>query len=307
MAKLLALFFILVIGLGAALLFYSYVPGETVPLISIDIEPPLPNRTYTPSVQFYPDMRFPSSDITYHIESACTDNKRADVEEAFTILEDETPLSFSEISNEPQISILCSQLPPEPTKRRHFVAGEGGPTEILNTSQYAIILAGEISLYRAETCETPHIALHEILHVLGFDHNDNPRSILYPTLDCSQILDSYLVKEIERLYEDPATPDLRIADVEGNKSGRYLSFTIEVTNEGLVDAKDVSLRVFADEEVIQDFELDDIPVGAKKILTVTNLNVGRRASRIVFEVDSLDTIDELEEGNNKKELLIGTD
>lgn len=290
------------LGFGGYLL-YDSLPGERIPLIALPSAPRVP-PVYTSSAQFYPNMRFRSEVISYSIESSCSDSKRENAEGAFQIIDERTRLSFYEDNENPEITVVCSQLPPDARNERHFVAGEGGPTEILNASDYSIIMTGTFSLYRDETCGEPHIALHELLHVLGFDHNANPQSILYPTLDCSQELDDSLIEEIDALYTLPSKADLELSVLNASKSGRYGSFTILVYNRGLADAQDVSLRVSADGEFVKEFDLENVPIASRKTLTVTNLNIGRGAERVMFEVDSDNVLDELREDNNNQELML---
>lgn len=285
----------------AGYLLYDRLPRESIPFVPFVSNTTPPN--YTSSVQFYPNMRFKEARISYFIEEACSEGKRTNAKEAFEALEDSTILEFYESSNA-EITVICSELAPQPERRRHFVAGEGGPTEILNGTLYSVIVEGTFSLYRDETCSTPHIALHETLHVLGFDHNDDPRSILYPTLNCEQTLDDYLIEEINRLYSTPSQADLLVHSVSGSKAGRYISFEIQIANQGLQDAEETSLRVYAEGAFVKEFELQVIPIGARKILTVTNLNVGRRAERIEFRIDETNQIEELNELNNREELIV---
>lgn len=295
----------LIILLGVvSWLLYDNLPREAVPFESHVLNASQIN--YTSSTQFYPNMRFRESRISYDIESGCSDVKRSSALETFALLEEETVLSFYE-SATPEIMVICSQLPPESQRKKHFVAGEGGPTEILNGSLYSIIVRGTFSLYRDETCDEAHIALHETLHVLGFDHNTNPSSILYPTLDCNQELDGYLIDEINRLYAVSSQPDLLVFAASGNKSGKYASFEIQIANQGLKDAQETSLRVYADERLVKDFALDTVPIAARKILTVTNLNVGRRTERIEFRIDEDNRIAELDDTNNNQELILKRD
>jgi hypothetical protein len=220
------------------------------------------------------------------------------VEEAFSILEQRTVLEFYE-SNSPEIDILCSELAPKPEDRSHFVAGEGGPTEIINTSVYYVIFSGKVSLFRDEKCSTPHIALHEILHALGFDHSSDKGSIMYPVTDCDQTLDNYIVDEINRLYEIPSYSDLGIQDIRADKSGIYLGFHIEVANYGFRDAKNVALKVYSQGELVKEFDLEDIPVGTRKFLDVKNTRVSKSANEIRFLVTTSPEEDELSYENNE--------
>ncbi|NCO11055.1 hypothetical protein CO038_02645 [Candidatus Pacearchaeota archaeon CG_4_9_14_0_2_um_filter_39_13] len=317
----------LVAVLGAALYFlYQNLPGEIQELKPINGGSGNENlggefftdSNYSVSRQFYPNMRFPDKEISYHLSPDCDPERESDVLEAFSILEAETVLSFQESQeNEAQIRILCSDIAPEPEDEGHFIAGEGGPSEIVNTSLYSVIFTGKMSLFRQDKCETTHVALHEVLHVLGFEHNNNPKSILYPTLDCEQELDQYLIDEINELYSREGLADLKIKEVDATKSGRYLNFKIRVVNQGLKKVNGAKLKVYGDGEIIEfrDSETDrDLPylnlgeveVGTTKIFTVDNARLsGRGVEEIVFVVDEDNEIEELFENNNRIKLIVG--
>ncbi len=294
---------ILLLGLGFSLYaLYLNWPTEPVDFGQFLGKTPQ-SQNYTSSRQFYPNMRFPDTTITYTIEPTCDTKKTAEVTEAIKILENDTMLSFYP-SNSGEISIVCSELAPEPEQKGHFVAGEGGPTEIINNSIYSVILAGKISLYRDETCGTPQIALHEMLHVLGFDHNNNPNSILYPTTSCKQKFDDYIINDINNLYSIKSAADLAIDKVSAYKTGRYLNFNITIDNYGLKNSLNVTLSVSSEGEKIQDFTIGVIEIGTKKTLNVQNLLIQRDSKMISFILDPTNKIDEISKSNNQAELVI---
>ncbi len=300
---------IVLIAAVILLVFGSYVfltlkfPSE---ILEYKVSNPSSNGMFSTSLSsnfmFYPNMRYQNSEISYRIESACGENKRKSVQEAFSILSERTILSFKEAENG-EIDILCSQIAPEVGQEDHFIAGEGGPAEIVNVTRYNIILKGKISLYRDEKCDDPYIALHEILHSLGFDHNNNENSIMYSITSCNQELDSYIIEEIRRLYSILSLPDVVMEKVEANKTGRYLSFKAVVANYGLKDAKNAKLSVLVGGEVVDEFDLEDIQLGTKKSIEVTNLRVPRNSSNIIFSALISDG-NELSYENNKLELVL---
>lgn len=322
----LILIFLIVVLVFGLYFLYLNLPGETqnlIPLNGIDKESigkgdVQPNGTYTVSKQFYENMRFPNREISYHIAANCDNKRKNEALEAFSVLENETVLSFYSASNaNAEIKILCSDIAPDPEEEGHFIAGEGGPTEIINTSLYSVIFSGRMSLYRSDSCPTTHVALHEVLHVLGFEHNNNPGSILYPTLDCSQEFDQYIADEIDRIYENDGLPDLKISEVNANKSARYLNFQIKIINQGLKDAEEVILKVYGDGEVIKFrdntlgtdvpyLNLSNIEVGTTKIFTVLNARLASRGvEEVTFIIDEDNSIEELFENNNRVELMLG--
>ena len=192
---------------------------------------------------------------------------------------------------------MCSGNAPEPEKKDHFIAGEGGPTEIINASKYAVMFSGQISLYREETCEQPKIAVHELLHALGFDHNNNENSIMFPVTNCNQQIDQDIIDEINRLYIEPAFADLLIDNINANKSGRYLNFNVVISNFGLKDVDNSTLYIESNGVLIKSFNIGELDIGTKRSLTVTDLRVPRDATEIVFDVRTKDP--EISLTNNK--------
>ncbi len=253
--------------------------------------------------QFYPNMRYRNEIISYSISESCDEAKKKDVERAFNFIAEKTVLKFYNKARG-EIDVLCSNITPKPEERGHFVAGEGGPSEIINTTNYAVILSGKVSLYRRfRECVKPIIAIHEILHALGFDHNSNSNSIMYPVAECGQEFDNYIIDEINRLYSVDSAQDLVIEKISAKKSGSYLNFEITVGNFGLKDSDSSSLLVSTNGEEIREFELNKTEIGTRKILQVENLKIPRNTNILNFEVLSNER--ELNLTNNKVEIGIG--
>ena len=300
--------FLILVLLLVAILFGAYIiwinlPIKTQEFKTDNIDGKILN-VYTNGTQFYPNMRYPDKIISYSIAESCDSMKEKNIVDAFSILSENTILSFNQIQSNGEIDILCSDIAPEPQDEKHFVAGEGGPKEIYASGQYYVIISGKVSLYRYEKCDEPKIALHEILHALGFDHNGNSKSILYHVTNCDEKLDQYIIDEINRLYSVKSAPDLVISNVRAEKTGRYLSFTVEITNSGLIDANDVNLRLYAGDEIIKEFEFQVISIGNKKEMKASNVVIPRDTDKITFQAYLTDEGDELSFENNWAELNI---
>jgi hypothetical protein len=241
----------------------------------------LPNE----SVQFYSNMRYADGEISYFISKNCSTKKTNDFIDAVVFLEHETVLDFYP-SDKPDILVTCSNIALSADEAGHFVAGEGGPSVIINATNYAVILLGKIALYRPESCDSPQVATHELLHALGFDHNNNKNSIMFPVTSCDQTFDRGIVNEINRLYGVPSAADLVVENVKANKTRRYLNFDIVVANYGLKSVADSNLRVESGGKLIREFDLGDLDLGAKKTLTITNLKVPSDAEEFSFIVET---------------------
>ena len=249
-------------------------------------------------VQFFPNMRYRDRVISYRLESVCTQAKWTNIQRAFSIISERTSLEFYSSTTNPEIRVLCSDVSPEADEEGHFIAGEGGPSKIINTTSFSVILSGKISLYRDEKCDEPKIAIHEILHALGFDHYNNSNSILYPVTGCDQDIDDEIINDINNLYSIDSLPDLTIENLVVNLTGRYLNFDINVTNMGLADSRNVRTDIYADSKKVANFSLEDLEIGAKSILTVQNVKLPRGVDGLVFVVDS-DDARELSLANNR--------
>lgn len=289
--------FLLVVflGIGLSILWVSFPTKEPVKYEEFSADFKYENGA---SAQFYPNMRYRDREIDYYIDAGCGEKRRNDTEIAFGILSGETSLRFYPASDErsADIDVLCSDVAPEPEEEGHFVAGEGGPSKVINNSIYNVILNGKVSLYRNDKCDEPKIALHEVLHALGFDHNNNLKSIMYPTTNCEQELDQYIIDEINKLYSVDSKPDLAIGDLSANSTGRYLNFEVGVVNIGLKNSRSSTLRVFSGSEELKDFDLEAIEIGTKKVWTVQNLRIPRNTEKVTFVIEADE--DEISEDNN---------
>jgi len=299
------IFLFILLGVSLYLLYLNW-PREPIEYEFVNGAEEEEIIEYSSSKQFYDNMRFTDKIIGYKIANECGSEKVSEIEEAFGILESRTVLDFRRDSLIPEITIFCSDIAPEPENEGYFVAGEGGPTEVINTTLYGIILSGKVSFFREDKCDEPKVAIHEILHVLGFDHNDNPDSILFPTLDCDQTIDDSIIADINSLYSVESLADLKVIDIDVAKSGRYLNFEISVLNQGLQDVDGVSLRVYSNDKFIKEFDLGEIDIGVTKFLEVTNLNLGifAKSDTVIFVVDEENQIDEIFENNNQVELIL---
>ena len=290
------LFALLVLGMYVLWLNFPSQPTE-FDRYAANFSFDLPER----SSQFHPNMRYPDRTITYFISQNCSTRKTTDFITATKFLEERTILRFRQ-SDRPDILVTCSNIAPQPNEEGHFVAGEGGPSVIVNTTRFAVIMLGRIALYRTETCDTPQVAMHELLHALGFDHNNNKSSIMYPVTDCSQVIDNYILEEIRELYLIPSAGDLVMEGVNANKTGRYLNFEAVIANYGLKDIEKSRLKVIIKGSVIEEFDTNSLNIGSKKSLTISNLRIPGDTTRVTLAVETDEN--EIDKTNNIAEIRL---
>lgn len=222
-------------------------------------------------MQFYPNMRFPNKDISYHISEECDVQKKSEMLWAFDILEQQTILNFYESQENAEINIFCE----DKTKIENgmFIAGEGGPANVSLGNKFNVIMNGYILLLKDSDCERPNIEIHELLHALGFDHSENMNNIMYPINKCKQVISEDMISEINRLYSVESLPDLEISSVSASMQARFLDVEITIKNEGLADSGDFLLGVYANGKSIDKMKVEGIKVGYGKIINLTNILV----------------------------------
>jgi hypothetical protein len=221
------------------------------------------------SMQFYKNMRFPNSKISYSISKNCSIRKKSEMKWAFDILENKTILEFYETNESGEILVFCEEK--NKIKEGLFIAGEGGPTNITEGENFNIILNGQILLIKNSNCEKPNIAIHELLHVLGFNHSNNPNNLMYPISKCDQTIGKEIIEEINRLYSIPNYSDLMIREVSAQTHGMYLDLNISIFNDGFKTVQKPTLLIFANEKEIKKIELPQIKIGRGLNMKFTNI------------------------------------
>jgi hypothetical protein len=303
-AQWLAFLLTLIIFLIAIYFFYQYyldLTSEPIPFIKNSSE----NITsYSSQLQSYPNMLFIKKDIFYNVNNSCNKEKIVRMLQAFSRIENETSLlKFYENIYPEKSDILISCQETKEEHGKYFIAGEGGPTQLTNTSSFYIIEKAKILLlYSKNQCSNYNIELHELLHVLGFEHSDNPESIMYNSSSCNQQLTPDIIQELKRLYSIPRLADLHFSNISAIKHGSYLDFNTEIRNIGLAQAENVKLEIYADENrKIDEYDLGNTSYGEGKFLEVKNSHAGRQVAKIKFVIVSGQ---ELSKENNIAELIL---
>ena len=286
------------------LLLVSFTFFYFTPLSSFNFTAKSQNSNFSISgnsdMQYYPNMRYSDSSISYKI-SNCSIDKGNQMQYAFKIMQNITKLKFYPVENDEQISVTC--LEQNKIENNMFVAGEGGPTSIILSGNFYIITKGEILLIRNSDCPMPNVALHELLHSLGFKHSSNPNNIMYNVTSCDQTIGQDTINLIDELYSVPSYPDLTFENVSGVMNGRFLNLNLTVINEGLNDAAASKIIIYADNTSVREINLDSIKVGEGISLNLENVLI----SKINFNEISLEIasdFNEITKENNKIKLEI---
>ena len=246
-------------------------------------------------LQFYENMRFPMSRISYKIGN-CPLQKKDDMLRAFDIISEKTTLSFYEVNNNEEISVFCDSK--VKIEEGLFIAGEGGPTNITKAGEFNIITKGKILLIKQSSCPNPNVAIHELLHVLGFGHTKDPNDIMYPISNCGQTIGSDKINLLNLLYSVPSYPDLVFENVSAVMHGKYLDVNMSVRNNGLQDSIKSEIKIYADDKFVKEVEISALEIGHGRIISLTNVWITKISiTKLKFVIEY--NLEELKKENNK--------
>lgn len=255
----------------------------------------------TIGMQFYENMRYPDSKISYKV-IGCPLQKKNDMQMAFEIIENKTILEFYEVQSDQEISVTCEDN--VKLNEGLFIAGEGGPENIFQSGNFNIILNGMILLIRDSQCPEPNVAIHELLHALGFDHSKNPDNLMYNISNCNQEIGEDTISFINEIYSIESLPDLVLENVSARTHKIYLDFNASIKNNGFVSSGKSSFDIYVDGKFLKSFDVDKLKVGSGITLSVVNIPVlDLNVKKVNFYVNYSGS--ELDKKNNEIELNIG--
>lgn len=289
--------FLIILIIILLLSVYWFVPLDTTEFnLSSDTNTNFSLNSYeNSSIQFYPNMRFPDTKISYRIES-CSLQRKNDMEWAFDIIEEKTVLEFHPVEDNEQIIITCDEA--DKNQGKYFIAGEGGPTNITVSGELNVIEAGKILLLKDSDCERPNIAIHELLHVLGFDHSENQKNIMYEISRCDQVISEDIINFINNIYSSPSNPDLLFENAYASMHGKYLDINFSIRNNGLAKSEDSVVKVIVDGKEVEDIDIPSIGIGEGRRVSIVNIWVKQiDVENIEFFIEN--DFEELNKINNK--------
>lgn len=287
------LFSLVVVFVIVMLFLYLFVPFNAV-YYQENKNPEFHASTKNTTIQFYPNMRYKDSNISFKIHD-CSVSKKYEARMAFKIISNRSVLDFKEVDYNEDISVYCEEK--DKLKEGLFVAGEGGPLEIVKSGNYNIISKGKILLLRDIDCKSPIVALHELLHALGFAHSGNPENIMYETVSCNKKIGNEIIHTINSVYSEESRPDLVFEEKSLSMEGRYLNADVSVRNVGLKEAGPSKIRLSSENKTIKEISVDSLELGEGRKINLREFIADKFFIKEI-KLEILTDYEELDKQNN---------
>jgi hypothetical protein len=173
---------------------------------------------------------------------------------------------------------------------------------IIVSGNFNVITEGKILLLKNSNCANPNVAIHELLHVLGFEHSENQGNIMYNITSCNQVISDDIISLINELYSIPSYPDLIFENVSAIKHGTFIDINFTIMNYGLKDSEEFKIKIYSGDSLLKETNIDIVEIGRGRTISIQNIFAIKPINEIDVVIDS--TFEEISKENNKIKLEI---
>ncbi len=257
----------------------------------------------------FKNIRWAKMPIFVKIDNnTCIESRRDDIRYAMLLwgIETDGVVQFKESENNYQVFINCSKELWQTREGDLIVTklGEGGPTKIIPLDYFNLTIEASATIYSTtKECSRPIRILHELGHVLGLDHVEDEKSIMYPYEDCNQGFTREIKETLKELYKIKAMPDLYFKNATASSSKIYLNISFEIVNAGILSSPPAEIDIFGDNVRIDRKIIEGLEPGEELNVWIQNIYLGKELNNITLIIDPNNFIEEISKENNKLILI----
>ncbi len=245
--------------------------------------------------------RFNSTDISYSISKNCSRSQTVNAVKAFDIINNVTILNFYKKEFNEDIYVEC--LDPNKTIEQNNILAEGGPDKYMEINDIKVIQHGIVKLYDDEDCNKPITVMHEIFHVLSYEHSSDVDDIMYPISYCDQRINDYLIEDIHKTYNGSLYPDLTYQFIFLSPHNNFIDIDVEIINDGYVTAENIIFYIDS-KSLNRVVDIGIIKSKEGKKIKLRNLAHNEKDLNLILTIDKENKINEINEVNNQKFIRI---
>ncbi|MCD6482936.1 MAG: matrixin family metalloprotease, partial [Candidatus Aenigmarchaeota archaeon] len=276
--------------------------------ISIESCKVIYNKTSISIETYHPllakNIRWPSLPIKVYVdEHECTFGEKNDIINGInkwnTVL-DKTFFVITNNSKEADVIAKCTDFIRDYTEQNEIVIlGEAKIERMVDTGLFNISEDAVVYIKtRSKKCIEPVTVIHEFGHILGLDHVNDTKNIMYPYEDCDEKIENYTIETIKNLYSFSSLAELAFENISVDLEDNKLIVNGLLRNYGPVASSKTNLVIYVDDKTFYTLDIQELKPGEGIKFTVSGF-LDKPFKQIIIYIDEENSVSELFENNNE--------
>lgn len=266
------------------------------------------NNTFISMKTYHPllakNLRWPSLPIKVYIDKqGCTFGEENEIISGInkwnSILHKEFFIVINDSEDADVIAKCTDFIQDYPKQEEIVILGEAKIKKIIDTGLFNISESAVVYIKtRSKKCIEPVTVIHEFGHILGLDHVNDTKNIMYPYEDCDEEIENYTIETIKNLYSFPSLAELAFENISVNLENDKLVVDGILRNYGLVVSNKTNLVIYVDNKTFYTLDIQELNPGEGIKFTVSGF-LDKPFKQIVIYIDEENNVSELFESNNE--------